>query len=117
MKICKTAETREIINFLSSKYNLHGLPEKNKSDKGGAFVSIEYHEFWKKPKHRIGKWHIPNAYGKRSDRQSNTDIEKSKKNKLGRRFEFNLKCEPSHTSTAIYNTYGTKVNTIRTAPR
>ena len=47
VKICKTAETKEVTNFLSSNFNLYGIPEKIKSDKGGAFVSKEYREFCK----------------------------------------------------------------------
>ena len=46
-KICKTSETKEVIQFLSSNFNLYGIPEKIKSDKGGAFVSREYREFCK----------------------------------------------------------------------
>ena len=47
VKICKTAETKENINFLTNNFNLYGLPEKIKSDKGGAFISKEYREFCK----------------------------------------------------------------------
>ena len=34
-KICKTSETKEVINFLSNHFNLYGIPEKIKSDGGG----------------------------------------------------------------------------------
>ena len=34
-------------SLLSSDFNLYGIPEKIKSDKGGAFVSKEYQEFCK----------------------------------------------------------------------
>ena len=44
-KICQSAETNEVINFLKQNFNLYGLPEKIKTDKGGAFVSKEYKEF------------------------------------------------------------------------
>ena len=47
MKICKTAETKEVIQFLTSNFNLYGIPEKFKSDKGGAFISKEYRQFCK----------------------------------------------------------------------
>ena len=47
VKICKTAETKEVINFPTNNFNLYGLPEKIKSDKGGAFISKEYREFCK----------------------------------------------------------------------
>ena len=47
VKICKTAETKEVIQFLTSNFNLYGIPEKMKSDKGGAFISKEYQEFCK----------------------------------------------------------------------
>ena len=43
----QTAETKEVINFLTNNFNLYGLPEKNKSDKGGAFISKEYRKFCK----------------------------------------------------------------------
>ena len=45
VKTCKSAESKEVTNFLSSNFNLYGRPEKIKSDKGGAFVSKEYQEF------------------------------------------------------------------------
>ena len=32
-KICKTSEKKEVTNFISSNFNLYGIPEK--SDKGG----------------------------------------------------------------------------------
>ena len=47
VKICKTAETKEVLNFLTNNFNLYGIPEKIKSDKGGAFISKEYREFCK----------------------------------------------------------------------
>ena len=46
-KICKSAETKEVLNFLKQNFNLYGLPEKIKTDKGGAFISNEYEEFCK----------------------------------------------------------------------
>ena len=46
-KICKTAETREVLNFLTNNYNLYGILEKIKSDKEGAFISKEYKEICK----------------------------------------------------------------------
>ena len=36
-----------MINFLTSNFKLYGIPEKIKSDKGGAFISKEYREFCK----------------------------------------------------------------------
>ena len=47
VKICKTAETKEVINFLKQNFNLYGIPEKIKSDKGGAFISKDHIEFCK----------------------------------------------------------------------
>ena len=47
VKICKTSETKEVINFLKQNFNLYGIPEKIKSDKGGAFFSKDYIEFCK----------------------------------------------------------------------
>ena len=46
-KICKTSETKEVTSFLSNQFNLYGIPEKIKSDTGGAFTSTEYKEFCK----------------------------------------------------------------------
>ena len=46
-KICKTSDTKEVIGFLSNQFNLNGIPEKIKSDKGGAFISTEYKNFCK----------------------------------------------------------------------
>ena len=48
VKTCKTAETKEVIIFLISTFNLYWIPEKIKSDKGGAKfcksrnIEIEY---------------------------------------------------------------------------
>ena len=39
VKICKTSETKEVIPFLSSNFNLYGRPEKIRSEKRGAFIS------------------------------------------------------------------------------
>ena len=36
-----------MINFIKQNFNLYGIPEKIKSDKGGAFVSKDYIEFCK----------------------------------------------------------------------
>ena len=47
VKICKTSEAKEVINFLKQNFNLYGTPEKIKSDKGGAFTSEDYIEFCK----------------------------------------------------------------------
>ena len=46
-KICKTSDTKGVINFLSNQFNLNGVPEKTKSDKGGAFISTENNDFCK----------------------------------------------------------------------
>ena len=47
VKICKTSETKQVINFLKQNFNLYGIPEKIKSDKSGAFISKDYIEFCK----------------------------------------------------------------------
>ena len=47
VKICKTAETKEVLNFIANNFYLCGIPEKIKSDKGGAFISKEYKDFCK----------------------------------------------------------------------
>ena len=39
VKICKSSETKEVLNFLKQNFNLYGLPEKIKTDKGGAFIA------------------------------------------------------------------------------
>ena len=36
-----------MIQFLTNKFILYGIPEKIKSDKGGAFISKEYREVCK----------------------------------------------------------------------
>ena len=46
-KISKTSDTKEIISFLSNQFNLFGIPEKIKSDKGGAFIPTEYKDICK----------------------------------------------------------------------
>ena len=41
-KICKTAETKEVLNFLTNHFSLYRIPEKIKSDKVGiCFVRIQ----------------------------------------------------------------------------
>ena len=47
VKICKTAETKKVLNFLKQNFNLYGLPEEIKLDKRGAFISKDYTEFCK----------------------------------------------------------------------
>ena len=47
VKICKSLETKEVLNFLKQNFNLYGLPEKIKTDKGGAFAAKEYRDFCK----------------------------------------------------------------------
>ena len=47
VNIFKTAKTKQVAHFLSSNFNLYGIPDKNKSDRGGAIVSKEYREFCK----------------------------------------------------------------------
>ena len=46
-KICKTSDTKEVIGFLSNQFNLYDVPEKIRSDKGGASISTEYKEICK----------------------------------------------------------------------
>ena len=47
VKICKTAETKEVLYFLTTNFKLYRKQEKIKPDKGGAFISKEYNEFCK----------------------------------------------------------------------
>ena len=47
VKLCKSSEIKEIINFLTSSFNIYRLPEKIISDKVGAFNSKENREFCK----------------------------------------------------------------------
>ena len=63
-KICKTADTKEVSNFLINSFNLHGIPEKIKSDKGGAFISKEYKVFCKNRKNRNRILYTLTTYGK-----------------------------------------------------
>ena len=46
-KNMQNRRNKEVLNFLTNNYNLYGIPEKIKSDKGGAFISKEYREFCK----------------------------------------------------------------------
>ena len=41
LKLCKTSELTEVINFPSNQFNFYGFPEKNKADNGGAFIMTE----------------------------------------------------------------------------
>ena len=47
VKNCKTSEAKEVISFLKQNLKFYGLPEKLKTDKGGAFISKDYIEFCK----------------------------------------------------------------------
>ena len=47
VKVCKTSEAKEVITFLTSNFNLYGIPENIKSDRGRAFISKEYKQFCK----------------------------------------------------------------------
>ena len=47
VKNCKTSETKEVTQFLLSNFNLYGIAEKIRSDKGGAIISEEYRELCK----------------------------------------------------------------------
>ena len=46
-KICKSLETKEVLTFLKQNFNLYEIPEKIKTDKGGAFIAKEYRDFCK----------------------------------------------------------------------
>ena len=43
--ICKSSETKEVLNFLKQNFNLYGLPEKIKTDKGERLYQKKYKEF------------------------------------------------------------------------
>ena len=47
VKICNTAETKEVIKFLTNDFNSYGIPEKIKSDERGASISKEYKKICK----------------------------------------------------------------------
>ena len=47
VKICKTAERKEVFIFLTQNFNLYRIPEKINSDKGGAFIAKDYTDFCK----------------------------------------------------------------------
>ena len=49
VKICKSSETKEVLNFLTHNFNLYGPPDKIMTDKVGAFISNEYEDFCKSP--------------------------------------------------------------------
>ena len=57
VEICKTAETKEVLNFLTNNFNLYGIPEKIKSDKGGAFISKEYKKIVKTETKKLNTVH------------------------------------------------------------
>ena len=78
VKTCKTAETKEVINFLTNNFNLYGILEKIKPDEGGAFVSN-----MKKPKYK-NILHTPVTYAKRGGRKRDTKFKKPKANKSRR---------------------------------
>ena len=47
VKMCKAAETKEVINFLTNSFNLYGVPERRKSQKGGALYQKKMKNFAK----------------------------------------------------------------------
>ena len=47
VKTCRTAETKEVINFLINNFNLYGIPEKIKSDKRGPLSQKSIENFAK----------------------------------------------------------------------
>ena len=47
VKLCKSSETKEVLNFLKQNFNLYGLPEKTKTNKGRVFIAKEYRDFCK----------------------------------------------------------------------
>ena len=63
VKVCKTSEAKEVINFLTSNFHLYGIPEKIKSDRGGAFVSKEYKQFCKDRNIEIEYWIFKQSKG------------------------------------------------------
>ena len=52
-KSLQNIEATEVINFLTSNFNLYRIPKKIKSDRGGAFISKEYKQFCKDRKIEI----------------------------------------------------------------
>ena len=47
VKTCKTAESREVLNFLTKYFNPYGIPEKIKSDKGEPLFQKNTNNFVK----------------------------------------------------------------------
>ena len=47
VKICKPCEANEVIKLLKQIFSLYGIPERIKSDRGGAFISKDYIQFCK----------------------------------------------------------------------
>ena len=114
VKICRTAETKKVTNFLSSNFNLYGIPEKIKSDKEERLFRRNTEN---SARTEISKLSIapplpPSTNGKRSSRKSNTNIEKFNNSKCRRQYKLNQKRKQSITCNAIYNTYRIKVNAI-----
>ena len=52
VKICRTSETKQVINFPTQNFKLYERPE-NKSNKSGAFNSKEHIEFCKSKNNEI----------------------------------------------------------------
>ena len=46
VETCKISQTNKVITFLKQNSILYGLLEKIKSDKGGAYISKDYIEFY-----------------------------------------------------------------------
>ena len=44
-KICKSSETKEVLNLLKQNFNIYGLQEKIKTDKGGRFFQKNIKNF------------------------------------------------------------------------
>ena len=119
VKCCKTSDTKEVISSLSNQFKLYGVPEKIKSDKGGAFIfiSTEYKEFGKSRNTEVQtcppRLHTGNETVERA-------IQIMKNLILANMQDGNNLTESANRdvrSNAVHNTHGTKENAIRTSPR
>ena len=109
MKNCKTSETKDLIYFLTSNFNLYGFPERIKSDKGGVFISNEYKQVCKNRNIEL-EYCTPRMHTvhPESGREIVTNTEKLDISEPRRWKISNRKCIPSVTGNVFYNTYGIK---------
>ena len=108
-KTFKTAETKEMINFLSNNFNSYEIPEKIKSYNGGALISKNHKKFSKNRNLEIEyctpRLHTGNGTVQRTI-QTLKNVHKS------RRERTNGKHKSSGSGDAFHNTYRIEKNGI-----